>query len=294
MALIHDKHWQAEDGSAKTAGYCKSLVALLLFVTACSTAAQTSAQPPAQLPAQNSVPTAAPTSAQSKAVLLVQRIDDVLYGVDPISLALVDAHHVSGVLVRVNASLSGNVSRPSPPLSYSHFVADCRLPLRLATLATASTPFDLTPQGASARARLASANAALGGSAFIKTNMLDVSRSTAEFACATSQRPARAVQIAKDLFENGGPSDMRTALCDLQPNGANQTREDVSVRFSDSEKVVSVNNQWMGTGTVTDTEISFGSGPARWRIDRNTAEASLVNAAGKVMFMGSCVARTKP
>ena len=281
MALIHDKDWHAKDWHAKTAGYRKSLVTLLLFVTACSAAAQPSAQ----------------TLAQSKAVLLVQRIDDVLYGVDPISLALVDAHHVSGVLVRVNASLGGNVNQPnqpSPPLSYSHFVADCRLPLRLATLATASSPFDLTPQGASARARLASANAALGGSAFVKTNMLDASRSTAEFACATSQRPARAVQIAKDLFENGGPSDMRTALCDLQPNGANLTREDVQVRFSDAEKVVSVNQQWMSTGSVTDAEISFGSGPARWRIDRNSAEASLVNSAGKVVFMGSCVAAGKP
>ena len=271
--MIHDKNLRT-----KTAGYRKTVMASLLFIAACSA----------------SMPSWAQTSAQTKAVLLVQRIDDVLYGVDPISLAIVDAHHVSGVLVRVNASLSGNGNQPSPPLSYTHFVADCRLPLRLAPLATATSPFDLTPQGASARARLASATASLGSSAFARTKMLDASRSTAEFACATSQRPARAVQIAKDLFENGGPSDMRTALCDLQPNGANHTREDVQVRFSDAEKVVSVNNQWMGTGSVNDAEISFGSGPARWRIDRDTAEASLVNAAGKVIFMGSCVAANKP
>ena len=275
MALIHDKNWPM-----KTAGYRKTAMALLLFVTAFGATTQASAQ----------------TSAQSKAVLLVQRIDEVLYGVDPISLAIVDAHHISGVLVKVNANMSSGAgaAQPSPPLSYAHFVADCRLPMRLAVLATASSPFDLTPQGASARARLASANAVLGSSVFVKTKILDASRSTAEFACATSQRPARAVQIAKDLFENGGPSDMRTALCDLQPNGANQTHEDVSVRFSDGEKVVSVNNQWMSTGSVTDAEISFGSGPARWKIDRNTAEASLVNSAGKVIFMGSCVAATKP
>ena len=271
--MIHDRNTHA-----KTAGYRKTVAALLLFVLAGGAAAQTSAQ----------------TSSQTKAVLLVQRIDDVLYGVDPISLALVDAHHVSGVLVRVSATLSGSVNQPIPPLSYTHFVADCRLPLRLGVLSTASSPFDLTPQGASARARLASATVVLGSSMFVKTKMLDASRSTAEFACATSQRPARAVQIAKDLFENGGPSDMRTALCDLRPNGANQTHEDVSVRFSDSEKVVSVNNQWMSTGTVTDAEISFGSGPARWKIDRDTAEASLVTAAGTVMFMGSCIAVNKP
>jgi hypothetical protein len=263
MAFFHNKTLRM-----KTAGYRKTSIAMLLFATCFGTHAQ--------------------TAAQAKSVLLVQRIDDVLYGVDPISLALVDSHHVSGVLVKVHAE------KPSPALSYTHFVADCRLPMRAALLATAASPLDLTPQGASARARLAAASASLSGGLFIKTNMLDGSRATAEFACATSQRPARAVQIAKDLFENGGPSDMRTALCDLQPNGASRTHQDVSVRFSDSEKVVSVNHQWMSTGTVTNTEISFGSGPARWKIDRDTAEASLVNAAGKVIFMGSCVAATKP
>jgi hypothetical protein len=263
MAFFHNKILRA-----KTAGYRIPVIALLLFATCLGTQAQ--------------------TAAQAKSVLLVQRIDDVLYGVDPISLAIVDAHHISGVLVKVHAD------KPSPALSYTHFVADCRLPLRAALLATAASPLDLTPQGASARARVAAASATLSSGLFLKTHMLDGSRAAAEFACASSQRPARAVQIAKDLFENGGPSDMRTALCDLRPNGANQTREDVSVRFSDAEKVVSVNHQWMSTGTVTNAEISFGSGPARWKIDRDTAEASLVTAAGKVVFMGSCVAASKP
>ena len=263
MAFFHDTNLHA-----KTAGYRKTAIAMLLFATCFGAHAQ--------------------TAGQTKSVLLVQRIDDVLYGVDPISLALVDAHHVSGVLVRVN------VNQPSPALGYIHFVADCRLPMRMALLATALSPLDLTPQGASARARLAAANASLSSGLFLKTRILDASRATAEFACATSQRPARAVQIAKDLFEKGGPSDMRSALCDLRPDGASQTREDVQVRFSDAEKVVSVNNQWMSTGIVTDTEISFGRGPARWKIDRDTAEASLVTAAGKVVFMGSCVASTKP
>ena len=262
MTIFHH-----DDAGMKATGYCKTVLGVLLLGLACSSFAQT---------------------GQGKGVLLVQRIDDVLYGVDPISLALVDSHHVSSVLVRVNAN------QPSPALGYNHFVADCRLPMRVATLSTATSPLDLTPQGASARARLAVATAALASANFVKANMLDASRATAEFACASSQRPARAVQIAKDLFENGGPADMRTALCDLQPNGASLIREDVQVRFSDSEKVVSVNNQWMSTGTVTDAEISFGSGPARWRIDRNTADASLVGSGGRVIFMGSCVASNKP
>jgi hypothetical protein len=42
---------------------------------------------------------------------------------------------------------------------------------------------------------------------------------------------------------------------------------------------------------VTDTEISFGNGSARWKIDRASAEASLVDlASGKELFAGSCIA----
>ena len=221
----------------------------------------------------------------SKGLQLVQRVDDVLYGVDPISLALLGNRHVSGVLVRVNAS------QPSPVLGYSHFVADCKKPLRLAVVASAQSPLDLTPQGPSARARYAAAAAALEQGAFLKATMLDGSWSVAQFACDSTQRPARTAQIAKELFEKGGPTDTRTALCDLQPDGTAQTREDVEVRFSDSENVVAVNQQWLSSGRVTDAEISFGSGGARWRIDRNTAEASLVRPGGKVSFVGSCVAK---
>ena len=102
---------------------------------------------------------------------------------------------------------------------------------------------------------------------------------------------ADSMDTSKALFEAGGPPDVRTALCDLQPDGAFVTREDVEVRFSDSEKVVAVANQWLTSGRVTDTEISFGSGGSRWRIDRNTADASLIGGDGKILFMGSCIAK---
>lgn len=228
-------------------------------------------------------------TGSGKGVQLVQRVDDVLYGVDPISLAILSNRYVSGVLVRVNAN------QPSPVLGYSHFVADCQSPLRFAVVSSAQSPVDLTPQGSSSRARYDAAKAAVDGVTFSKVGMLDGSRSVAEFACNSTQRPARTAQIAKELFEKGGPGDMRTALCDLQPDGTAQTREDVEVRFSDSEKVVVVNKQWLSSGRVTDGEISFGGGGARWRIDRNTAEASLVRPGGKVSFVGSCVAKdTKP
>ncbi len=222
----------------------------------------------------------------NKGLQLVQRVDNVLFGVDPISLAPLGNRHVSGVLVRVNAS------QPSPVLGYSHFVADCKKPLRMHIVATAPSPLELAPQGASARARYSAATAAIEGvGVFAKAHMLDGSWAVAEFACDSTQRPARTAQIARELFDNGGPSDMRIALCDLQTDGDLRTRQDVEVRFSDAEKVVAVNKQWLSSGRVTDSEISFGSGAARWRIDRAAAEASLVHPGGKVAFVGSCIAR---
>lgn len=233
--------------------------------------------------AQNA-PTSTPQPS-GKGVQLVQRIDDILVGVDPISLAIIDRQHVSGVAVRVNAN------QPSPALDYRHFVADCQSPLRLVVLSTAPSPLDLTPQGASSRARVAAAEAMLKTAPFANAAMLDGSRAVAEFACNTTATPARAAQIAKQLFEAGGPPDVRSALCDLQPDGAFVTREDVEVRFSDSEKVVAVANQWLTSGRVTEAEISFGSGGSRWRIDRNTADASLIGGDGKILFVGSCIAK---
>ena len=265
----------------------------------------------AQIASGPAVASAPPTG---KAPLLLQRIDDTLYGVDMLSLAVVDRHHVSGILVRVNAS------RPHPAQDYSHFVVDCRGQMRVAQLASAASPLDLTSTGASARARLQAAAAFLladeraaqtshapvtagapvagqpapGKPAFKPVATLNGSRTLAEFTCAAMQRPAQAAPLAKDVYDNGGPRDLRTALCDLRPDGASVTREDVAVRFSDSEKVVAVNQQWLTSGQVTDTEISFGSGASRWRIDRLTAEATLVDSAGQVIFAGSCVAAQKP
>ena len=227
--------------------------------------------------------------ASAKGPLLLQRIDDVLYGIDPISLAVVDNRYISAILVRVNAS------RPHPPLNYTHFVADCSGNAQVAVLAVSTSPMDLTPQGASFRARQQAAQAALrdagtpSGAKFTKPNMLDGSRNMAEFVCAASQRPSQAAALAKDVLENGGPRDLRTALCDLQPDGVFVTREDVTVRFSDKDKVVSVNHQWLTSGTVTDTEITFGSGAAKWRIDRLSAEANLIDSTGRVIFAGSCI-----
>ena len=260
---------------------------LCLCLTAVTATAQTGKRLDSDIVVNGSTSSKNSDYSYSKGLQLVQRVDNVLYGVDPISLAPLGNRHVSGVLVRVNAS------QPSPVLGYSHFVADCKKPLRVHIVATAPSPLDLAPQGASARARYSAATAAIegGGGVFAKAHMLDGTWAVAEFACDSTQRPARTAQIARELFDKGGPSDMRIALCDLQTDGDLQTRQDVEVRFSDAEKVVAVNKQWLSSGRVTDSEISFGSGAARWRIDRAAAEASLVHPGGKVAFVGSCVAR---
>ncbi|MEY2953201.1 MAG: hypothetical protein RLZZ401_1288, partial [Pseudomonadota bacterium] len=163
-----------------------------------------------------------------------------------------------------------------------------------ALLARAASPMDLTPQGASARARVQVVLSLSDAARFAPSSVIDGTRFLADFACTTSLRPAQAAQIARELLDHGGPRDMRAALCDLRPDGAYVAREDVTVRFSDSEKVVAVNNQWLSSGQVTDTEISFGSGTAKWRIDRNSAEANLIDSAGKLLFAGSCVAKPNP
>ena len=239
--------------------------------------------------ASTNLPSGKPSNLPSgKGPLLIQHIDDILVGVDPLSLAVVDRDHVSGVLVRVRAK------QPQPPLNYSHFVANCQGGLKIVVLGTGASPLDLTPQGASARARLQDAATLLAGKdsaqRFQPSSLRDGTRAAVQFACSASQRPAQAPQIAQDLYDNGGPWDLRTALCDLQPDGTVITREDVEVRFSDSEKVVAVNKQWFSNAEVSNTEISFGTGSARWRIDRNSAEASLVDSTGKTLFAGSCIA----
>jgi hypothetical protein len=226
----------------------------------------------------------------AKGPLLVQQIDQFLYGVDPLSVAVVDAGHVSAIGIRLPAGESR-----SDAAQYLHYVARCDGGLQWALLREAASPLDLTPQGASARARTNAIRSQWSSLRFQPSNMRDASRSLAQFACAASSRPAQAAQIAKDILDNGGPWDMRTVLCDLQPDGAVVTREDVQVRFSDQEKVVAVNKQWFANAQVTDTEISFGNGSARWKIDRSTAEASLVDVAtGKALFAGSCAAAPPP
>ena len=195
---------------------------------------------------------------------LLQRVDDVLFGVDNLSLTILDNRYVAGTLVRVN------VHQPSPVRGYTDFVADCQKPLR----------FAVRPAGGKTRVAPAQLE-------FSSANVLDGTWFAAEFACETTRQPGRAARLAKDLFERGGPPDMQTVYCELQPDGSEQARPDVEVRFSEAANAVAVNRQWLSSGEVTPEEVRFGSN-SKWHIDRQALHVRRTGASSEMLFSGSC------
>ena len=195
---------------------------------------------------------------------LLQRVDDVLFGVDNLSLVILDQRYVAGTLVRINAQ------QPLPIRGVTQFVADCQKPLR----------FAIRP--ADARGRTLPAQLE-----FSSANLLDGSWFAAEFACESTRQPGRASRLAREMFERGGPPDMQTIYCELQPDGSQETRPGVEVRFSASANAVAVNRQWLSSGEVTDGEVRFGSN-SKWRIDRQALDLRRTSASGEMLFSGTC------
>ena len=195
---------------------------------------------------------------------LLQRVDDVLFGVDNLSLVILDRRYVAGTLVRINAQ------QPLPVRGTTQFVADCQKPLRFAA------------KPADARLR-----ALPGQLEFSDTKLLDGTWFAAEFACESTRQPGRASRLAREMFERGGPPDMQTVYCELQPDGSQETRPGVEVRFSASANAVAVNRQWLSSGEVTDSEVRFGSN-SKWRIDRQALDLRRTSASGEMLFSGTC------
>ena len=195
---------------------------------------------------------------------LLQRVDDVLFGVDNLSLEILDRRYVAGTLVRINAK------KPLPIRGMTEFVVDCQKPLRFA-----AKPAD------------AKVRALPGQLEFGSANLLDGTWFAAEFACESTRQPGRASRLAKDLFERGGPPDMQTVYCELQPDGSEETRAAVEVRFSESANAVAVNRQWLSSGEVTSSEVRFGTN-SKWRIDRQALDVRRTAASGEMLFSGTC------
>ena len=222
---------------------------------------------------------AAPDSPASKDMQIVQRIDDVLVGVDAVSLAIIDRRHVAGSYFLIN------LHQPSPVAGTAEFVADCQSPLRLATLVSSLPSGSIKPETPLLQRRATALD--IASLVFAPVHMLDGSWMVAEFACRSSSQPGRARQIAQELLEKGGPPDQLRLWCDLQPNGSKQTRRSAEVRYSASDNAVAVQTQWLSSGFVSDTEVVFGSG-AQWIVDRQPSRARLLGPGGARLFMGAC------
>ncbi len=230
-------------------------------------------------------PDALPASA-SKDMQIVQRIDDVLVGVDAVSLAIIGRRHVAGSYFLIN------LHRPSPVVGTAEFVAECPgpsdppdQPPRLATLASSLPSASLQPQAPVLQRRATALD--IASLAFTPVHMLDGSWMVAEFACRSSSQPGRARQIAQALLETGGPPDMRRLWCELQADGSTQTRRNAEVRYSAADDAVAVHTQWLSSGFVSATEVVFGSG-AQWIVDRQAGRARLLGADGTLLFSGAC------
>lgn len=195
---------------------------------------------------------------------LLQRVDDVLFGIDNLGLVILDRRHVSGRLLRINAS------QPDPVRGNTPFVADCGPPLR----------FALVPDTVRGRPDPAALE-------FQEVKVLDGSWAAAKFACESTQQPARAALVARALYERGGPADTQTLYCDLQPDGSDDVRRGVEVRYSEEANAVAVNHQWLSSGKVGPELVEFGVN-SKWRIQRGSLEVQRVTASGETAFSARC------
>ena len=201
---------------------------------------------------------------------LLQRVDDVLFGMDNLSLVILDRRHVAGTLLRIN------VLQPAPIRGSTAFVVDCDKPLRFAAV-PATMPGRPDP----------------GKLEFVPVKMLDGTWVAAEFACEVTRQPARAARLARDLYERGGPPDLQTVYCELQPDGSDQVRTGVEVSFSESADAVAVNRQWLSSGSVGADEVRFGT-KSVWHLDRQGLHVRRMAPGGEMLFSGACDRRRPP
>jgi hypothetical protein len=223
-----------------------------------------------------------PQGTSMRGFQMVQHVDDVLYGVDALALDIKENRYVRGTYVRVS------VSQPSPILGVGRFVADCREPVRLAIVASSALTGKTNPDGTPEYKHVQAEKTGFDEIEFFKGHVLDGTRLVAEFACRASQQPGRAAAIARELYEGGGPADMQTMRCDMRPEKGTETVRGVPIRFSESEQVVAVNNQWLSASEVKKDTVSFGSGAAEWRLNRQDRLVRLLSPKGDVIFFGNC------
>lgn len=217
---------------------------------------------------------------------MVQRIDEMLVGVDAIALDVVDRHHVAGTYFLVHAL------RPSPLVGYANYVIDCRAPYRIAILESVMPSGRLEPDRPFAQPPRRSGRTDTTDLRFAPVHTMDGTAFVAAFSCDASGAPGRAAQIASELAARGGPPDSRSLYCHLQPDSGSQARL-TEVRYSAEEGAVAVNGQWLSSGFVTGDEVVFGTG-AQWRVDTRKRLARLLRDDGVELFSGACDDRAGP
>ncbi|MFT3719403.1 hypothetical protein [Pseudorhodoferax sp.] len=221
--------------------------------------------------------------AQQPPFHLVQRIDEMLVGVDAIALDVVDRDHVAGTYFLVNAH------RPAPLVGYANYVVDCREPRRIAILSSVMPSGRLEPEQPFAQPPRRSGAIDPAGLAFGAVHVMDGTAFVAAFTCRASSAPGRAAQIAAELAAHGGPADGASLYCTMQPDSGRPPRR-VEVRWSVAEQAVAVNGQWLSSGFLAGDEVVFGTG-AQWRVDRRKRTARLVRDDGRQLFKGDCDTR---
>lgn len=214
---------------------------------------------------------------------MVQRIDDMLVGVDAVALDVVDGNHVAGTYFLVHAQ------RPSPLAGYANYVVDCRAPVRLAVLGSAMPSGRLEADQPFVQPPRRSGRTDLSSLRFEPTHVLDGTAFVAAFSCEASRSPGRAARIAAELAAQGGPEDRRSLYCQMQPDSGKAVRR-AEVRYSAADNAVAVNGQWLSSGFLAGQEVVFGTG-AQWRVDLRTQRARLVRDDGVVLFEGACDSR---
>ncbi|PZP95538.1 MAG: hypothetical protein DI587_22305 [Variovorax paradoxus] len=214
---------------------------------------------------------------------MVQRIDEMLVGVDAIALDVVDRDHVAGTYFLVHAQ------RPSPLVGYANYVVDCRTPQRIAILNSVMPSGRLEPEQPFVQPPRRSGRTDLARLVFEPVHTMDGTALVARFSCEASGAPGRAAQIAAELAARGSPPDSRSLYCQMQPD-AGQAARRVEVRYSAAENAVAVNGQWLSSGFVAGDEVVFGVG-AQWRVDTRKRHARLLRDNGRQLFKGDCDTR---
>jgi hypothetical protein len=217
---------------------------------------------------------------------LVQRIDEMLVGVDTIALDVVGRDHVAGTYFLVHAR------KPTPMIGYANYVVDCREPRRMAVLSSVMPSGRLEPETPFLQPPRRSGQIDVGQLNFSAVHVMDGTAFVAAFSCQASSAPGRAAQIARELVEQGGPADTQSLYCDMRPDSGKPPRR-VEVRFSPVDDVVAVNGRWLSSGFLVKDEVVFGTG-AQWRIDRRQRTARLVRDNGTQLFKGACDTRPPP